>query len=287
MFVTLKEVLAKANSNHFAVPAFNVSSSMLLRAVIEASEENSSPVIIAIHPNELKFVRDSFVDAVRNEAERTRVPVCIHLDHGSTFEQCMHAISCGFSSVMIDASTLSFEENIATTVKVTEAAHAAGVSVEAEIGTIGATGNGGEAGTDNIIYSDPNDVKTFIDATGIDALAIAIGTAHGIYPKGKQPKLRMDILQEIRRLTDLPLVLHGGSDNPDSEISEAVKLGVSKVNISSDIKRAFYIKCREILTDNTLREPCDIYPECIEATKLVCNHKIKLFGADGKAELYR
>ncbi len=286
MLVTLKEILSVANENGFAVPAFNVSSDMLLQAVMESSIEHASPVIIAIHPNELKFVRDSFIAAVRDEAHSASIPVSIHLDHGATFEQVMHAIGCGFTSVMIDASTQSFEENIALTKKVTEAAHAAGVSVEAELGTIGATGNGGEAGTDDIIYSNPDDVKAFVAATNIDALAVAIGTAHGIYPKGKRPELRMDILSAIRKLTKLPLVLHGGSDNPDSEIREAVKLGISKVNISSDTKKAFYLKCREVLGDIALREPCDIYPACIDTTKEVCANKIKLFGAEHKAKLY-
>lgn len=286
MLVTLKEILAVANENGFAVPAFNVSSNMLLTAVMESCIEHHSPVIIAIHPDELKFVQDTFVSMVRAEAYRASIPVSIHLDHGSSFEQCMHAIACGFTSVMIDASTSSFEENVMITKKVVEAAHAAGASVEAELGTIGATGNGGEAGTDNIIYSNPADVDRFIKATGIDALAIAIGTAHGIYPKGKRPELRMDILMKIRELTKLPLVLHGGSDNPDSEIREAVKLGVSKINISSDIKKAFYLKCREILKDMSLREPNAIYPNCIEETKKVCALKINLFGAEGKAALY-
>lgn len=286
MLVTLKEILAVANENGFAVPAFNVSSSMLLNTVMESCIEHNSPVIIAIHPDELSFVRDSFVAMVREEANKAKIPVCIHLDHGASFEQCMHAISCGFTSVMIDASTASFEDNIAVTKKVTEAAHAAGVSVEAELGTIGATGNGGEAGTDNIIYSNPDDVKAFIEATGIDALAIAIGTAHGIYPKGKRPALRLDILEKIRELTKLPLVLHGGSDNPDEEIRAAVKMGVSKVNISSDTKKVFYLKCREILQDMTLREPNAIYPECIKETKKVCAFKINLFGSEGKADLY-
>ena len=284
MLMNMKEMLCVAQKEHFAVPAFNVSSSMILKGVMEACEEKHAPVIIAIHPDELSFVGDSFVAAVREEAHTASVPVCIH---GASFAQVIRAIACGFTSVMIDSSTTSFDDNIAITKKVVEAAHAVNVSVEAELGTIGATGNGGEAGTDNIIYTNPDDVVRFVEATNVDTLAIAIGTAHGLYPKTKKPKLRLDLLKEIVGKTSVPLVLHGGSDNPDEEIAEAVRLGVAKINISSDIKSAFYKKCREVLEDTTLREPNAIYPECIDAMKQVIYHKIELFNDGDKARYYR
>ncbi|MBC6721356.1 ketose-bisphosphate aldolase [Treponema sp. Marseille-Q4130] len=287
MLMNMKEMLCVAQKEHFAVPAFNVSSSMILKGIMEACEEKHAPVIIAIHPDELSFVGDSFVAAVREEAHKASVPVCIHLDHGASFAQVIRAIACGFTSVMIDSSTTSFDDNIAITKKVVEAAHAVSVSVEAELGTIGATGNGGEAGTDNIIYTDPDDVVRFVEATNVDTLAIAIGTAHGLYPKTKKPKLRLDLLKEIVGKTSVPLVLHGGSDNPDEEIAEAVRLGVAKINISSDIKSAFYRKCREVLEDTTLREPNAIYPACIDAMKQVIYHKIELFNDGDKARYYR
>ena len=287
MLMNMKEMLCVAQKEHFAVPAFNVSSSMILKGVMEACEEKHAPVIIAIHPDELSFVGDSFVAAVRKEAHKAPVPVCIHLDHGASFAQVIRAIACGFTSVMIDSSTTSFDDNIAITKKVVEAAHAVNVSVEAELGTIGATGNGGEAGTDNIIYTNPDDVVRFVEATNVDTLAIAIGTAHGLYPKTKKPKLRLDLLKEIVGKTSVPLVLHGGSDNPDEEIAEAVRLGVAKINISSDIKSAFYKKCREVLEDTTLREPNAIYPACIGAMKQVIYHKIELFNDGDKARYYR
>ncbi len=287
MLVNIRTILAPAKENGFAVPAFNVSSSMLLRGVIEGCEEKGSPVIVAIHPDELSFVMNSFTASVLEEAHRAFLPVCLHLDHGATYNQVVNAIRCGFTSVMIDSSTASFDENIALTRKVVEVAHAAGVTVEAELGTIGATGNGGEAGTDDIIYTNPSDVEVFVEKTGIDALAVAIGTAHGLYPKGKKPALRLDLIKEIRKLVDIPLVLHGGSDNPDWEIREAIKLGISKVNISSDIKAAFYRKCREVLRDETLREPNAIYPPCIAAMKQVVHQKIDLFGSEGGVIYYR
>jgi fructose-bisphosphate aldolase class II len=286
MLVTMKEILEVAQKNKFAVPAFNTSSSMILKGVMEACEEKQAPVIIAIHPDELSFTNESFIAMVREEAHKASIPVCIHLDHGSSFKQIVRAIACGFTSVMIDSSTSSFEENIEITRKIVELAHAAGVSVEAELGTIGATGNGGEAGTEDIIFTNPDDVEAFVAATDVDTLAIAIGTAHGIYPKDKKPHLKLDLLKEIIGRTTIPLVLHGGSDNPDEEIASAVALGVSKINISSDIKTAFYNTCREVLKNLSLREPNAIYPPCIKAMKQVIYQKIDLFNDANKAHLY-
>ena len=287
MLMNMKELLAVANEHHFAVPAFNMSSNMILKGVIEACEEKQAPVIIAIHPDELSFLTDDFMPAVREAAMRTSIPVVIHLDHGATFEQICHAIRVGFTSVMIDASLKSFEDNIAITKKVIEVAHPLNVSVESELGTIGTTGNGESEGTSKIIYTRPEDVKEFLERTGVDTLAIAIGTSHGIYPKDMTPKLRIDILQEIKKLVDIPLVLHGGSANPDEEISAAVKNGISKINISSDIKEAFYRKCRDVLNDPVIREPNAIYPPCIEAMKKVIYQKIDLFNDADKAKLYK
>ena len=287
MLMNMKDLLAVAHTNNFAVPAFNTSSNMLLNGVIEASEEKSSPLIIAIHPDELAFVRPSFVKAVIEEAIKATIPVCIHLDHGSSVGQIMEAIRCGFTSVMIDASTLPLEQNIAICKQVVELAHLVNVSVEGELGTIGTTGPEAEAGTEEIIYVNPDDVVTFVEATGVDTLAVAIGTAHGIYPKDKKPELKLNLLKEITSRVDIPLVLHGGSANPDHEIATAVKLGINKINISADIKDAFYQKCREVLSDPVLREPNSIYPPCIEAMKKVARYKIDLFNAAGKAALYQ
>jgi len=286
MLMNMRDLLAVAHANHFAVPAFNISSNMLLSGIIEVSEEAFSPVILAIHPDELAFVRPSFVKAAIEETIKANVPVCIHLDHGSSLKQIMEAIQYGFTSVMIDASRLPLEENIAITRKVVELAHLVNVSVEGELGTIGTTGPEAEAGTEEIIYVNPDDVEIFVRATEVDTLAVAIGTAHGLYPKDMKPELRLDLLTEITSRVDIPLVLHGGSANPDEEIAMAVKLGINKINISSDIKDAFYQKCREVLKDPVLREPLAIYPPCIEAMKRVARHKIDLFDATGKAALY-
>lgn len=286
MLLNMKDLLAVAHANHFAVPAFNTSSNMLLNGAIEASEEKSSPLIIAIHPDELSFVRTSFVKAVIDEAIKATIPVCIHLDHGTSLAQIMEAIRCGFTSVMMDASLLPLEQNIGICKKVVELAHSVNVSVEGELGTIGTTGPEAEAGTEEIIYVNPDDVVTFVEGTGVDTLAVAIGTAHGIYPKDKKPELKLDLLKEITARVDIPLVLHGGSANSDEEIAMAVKLGINKINISADIKHAFYQKCREVLADPLIREPNSIYPLCIAAMKKVACYKIDLFNATGKAALY-
>ena len=150
----------------------------------------------------------------------------------------------------------------------------------AELGTIG-TMEGNE-----IHYTQPDEAKAFVEATGVDTLAVAIGTRHGLYPKGLTPHLELGLLRELREAVEIPLVLHGGSDNPDSEIEQACLIGISKINISSDIKKAFYVKCREVLADESLREPNAIYPPCIEEMKKVMRHKFRLFHADGKAALY-
>ena len=287
MLMNMKDLLAVANEHNFAVPAFNVSSNMILKGVMHTGEEMQAPVIIAIHPDELEFVEDSFVKAVIEEAHKATVPVCVHLDHGSKFEQVLRAIQDGFTSVMIDGAHLSLEDNIAITKKVVEVAHPVNVSVEAELGTIGTADDYGEAGSKEIIYTEVDDAVKFIKETDIDCLAIAIGTAHGLYPKDKKPELALDRLQEIKAAVSIPLVLHGGSGNPDDEIAKSVKLGVNKINISSDIKDAFYQECRKVLQDQAIREPMFIYPKCIEAMNEVIRHKINLFDDADKVKFYK
>ena len=287
MLMNMKELLAVANEHNFAVPAFNVSDWSMFKGLMEITEELNAPIIIAIHPDELKHIGPEFLKGVIERLHKSTVPSVIHLDHGASYEQVLNAIQNGFTSVMLDGSSLPFEENVAACKKVVDAAHAVNVSVEGELGTIGTADNFGEAGSAVIKYTDADDAKKFIEESGVDCLAIAIGTCHGIYPKGVDPKLRLDILKEIKaKVPSTPLVLHGGSANPDSEIGESVTLGVNKINISSDIKVAYFEKMREILQDKNVREPNVIQPACIDALKEVAAHKIKLFQADGKAALY-
>lgn len=270
MLMNMKDLLKVAQENHFAVPAFNIGSDQLLKAVMKKVNELKSPVILEMSPDEFEFVGYGQIQAMIYEASKTDVPVVIHLDHGDKYETVVKAIQAGMTSVMIDASKLPYEENVAITKKVVETAHIANVSVESELGTIGTTGNSIEGGTEGVIYTVPVEAKQFIEDTGIDTFAVAIGTAHGIYPKDMKPKLRIDILNEITEEVKVPLVLHGGSSNKDDEIAAAVKNGICKINISSDIKVAFYNKCREVLNNNPdYREPLQIYPECMEVSAIV------------------
>lgn len=280
MLYNMKDLLEPTLTHHFAIPAFNTGESMTVTAAMEVAEELNAPVIIEIHPAELAFAKDYFLPSVIAAANNASVPVCIHLDHGANMDEIVKAISLGFTSVMIDGSHLPFEENVAQTKKIVEIAHAANVSVEAELGTIG-TMEGNQ-----IIYTDPADAKRFVEETGVDTLAIAIGTRHGLYPKGLIPKIELELLKEIRKAVSIPLVLHGGSNNPDDEIEQACLTGVSKLNISSDIKSAFYKKCREVLQDQSLLEPNVIFPPCIEEMKKVMRQKMDLFHTTGKAEVY-
>lgn len=287
MLLNMNQLLEVAKENHFAVGAFNISDSNLFRTVVEAAEENDSPAIIAVHPTELEYSKDEFFQYVVERVKNSPVPFVVHMDHGDSLASILRAIHCGFSSVMIDGSLLPFEENIKVTKEVVDICHKIGVSVEGELGTIGSTGTSVEGGVTEVIYTDPADAKRFVEETGIDTLAVAIGTAHGIYPKGIKPKLRMDVLESIKEVVAIPLVLHGGSANPDEEIAQAVKIGIQKVNISSDYKYAYYKKCREILANTEWWDPNVINPECVEAAKEVIKFKMNLFNSIGKAKLYR
>jgi len=282
--MNMRDLLAVANKNYFAVPAFNISDYNMFNGIMEASEEKNAPVIIAIHPDELSHTTPEMVQGIRERIQSSPIPAVIHLDHGGSFEQVIAAIRAGFTSVMIDASTEPYETNVATCQKVCEAAHAVDVSVEGELGTIGNI-DSAEGGSE-ILYTDPQQAKDFVEKTGVDCLAIAIGTSHGIYPKDMKPELKIDILDDIKKIVDAPLVLHGGSSNDDAEIAKSVEHGVNKINISSDIKAAYYKKMREVLQDEGLREPNQIQPPCLEAMKEVAFDKIQLFKADGKASLY-
>ncbi|MCC0629163.1 MULTISPECIES: ketose-bisphosphate aldolase [unclassified Clostridioides] len=287
MLINMKEMLKVAQENQFAVPAFNIGSGQILKAVVQSANEKKAPVILAIHPNELSFLGDSFVASCIEEANKSKIPMVIHLDHGANKEQILRAIRCGFTSVMIDGSHLPYEENVAISREVVEIAKGLNVSVEGELGTIGTTGTSGEGGSDEIIYTNPQLARDFVEKTGVDTLAIAIGTAHGIYPKEFKPELRLDLLKEIKEVVDIPLVLHGGSSNPDEEIAQAVKLGVCKVNISSDVKSAYYKKYREVLEQNpSLYEPDAIYPQCIETAREVIEFKMNLFNDIDKLKCF-
>ena len=286
MLLSGKDLLGVANKHYFAIPAFNISDYAMMKGIFEISEEKQSPVIIAIHPDELSHTGAGILPSVLHWAHHATVPVTVHLDHGTTYDHILKGIQAGFNSAMIDGSMLSFEDNVAITQQVVATARVVGLSVEGELGTIGKGDEEAEAGTSSVIYTKPDDAVRFVEETGVDSLAIAIGTFHGLYPKGMKPELKLDLLSEIKDRVSLPLVLHGGSNNADEEIAEAVKRGINKINISSDIKVAYHDEMRKVLEDPSVREPNTIQPRCIAAMKKVAAQKIDLFQTAGKASLY-
>jgi len=287
MLTTGKAILDVANEHSFAVPAFNISDWAMFRGIVEISEETNAPLIVAIHPDEVRHIGPEMIRGIVERAHSASVPIAIHWDHGAAYEEILQAIQYGFTSVMIDGSLKPFEENLALTKKVTDSAHVVGVSVEGELGTIGGNDSYAEAGAAEIIYTDPDDAVTFVEQTGVDSLAIAIGTFHGLYPAHLKPELKLGLLKEIKSRVPIPLVLHGGSGNPDDEIREAARIGINKINISTDIKVAYHDKMREVLGDDPkVREPNAIQPACIRAMQAVAAQKIELFGAAGKGSLY-
>lgn len=287
MLIGMKEMLTVAKENHFAVGAFNATQSELLRAVVEEAEATDTPAIIEVSFGEFSFATPDFYAYARERLGNSRVPFVLHLDHGHSLEECMRVMRAGFTSVMIDGSMLSYEENVEQTRRVVELAHMVGVDVEAEIGTIGKIDNSSdEGGATDITYTDPQDVVDFIGKTGADSLAVAIGTAHGLYPKGFGPKLRLDILEEIVKVSPVPLVLHGGSGNPDDEVRRACEIGIQKVNISSDFKHAFFQAVGKMIATGEI-VPVKVLTPGIEAARKVIAHKMDVFGSVGKAACYR
>ncbi|GMA33204.1 ketose-bisphosphate aldolase [Litorihabitans aurantiacus] len=286
MLFTGSDIVGTAYERGFAVPAYNISDFGMLTAVLAASEEVGSPVILLIHPDDWEFVGDHFLASVFAMARSASVPVAVKLDHGATVEQAAAALRHDFTSVMIDGSLLPFEQNVALTHKVVQMAHLVGVSVEGEIGTIGPRDPRSLAEMQDFVFADPAQAKEFVDDTGVDMLAVAVGTAHGVYPPGFVPELKLDLIERITDAVRIPLVLHGGSGAVDSEVSEAVKRGVAKVNISADMKTAYYAKLREVLADPAQREPLDICPPALAVVRDVVRHKAEVLGAVGGADDY-
>ena len=214
--------------------------------------------------------------------------MAIHVDHGATLGDCVRGIHNGYTSVMIDASAKSWDDNVALTKQVVDVAHSVGVSVEAELGTIGSNELSTEGtGVNTILYTDPEDAKKFVSLTGVDTLAVAIGTRHGHYSHVEKPELRIDLLEKIHEAVDIPLVLHGGSDNKDEEIKKTYLHGVAKINLSTDMKTAFFTQLRKNLDDNPdAYEPDQLMPSARKAAQDIVEHKMDLFNSTGKADLY-
>ncbi|KYG90207.1 class II fructose-bisphosphate aldolase [Metasolibacillus sp. FSL H7-0170] len=281
--VSMKEMLIKAKAEGYAVGQFNINNLEFTQAILQAAQEENSPVILGVSEGAGKYM-GGFIAVVHMvkgliESYKITVPVAIHLDHGSSFEKCKEAIDAGFTSVMIDASHHPFDENVSTTKAVVEYAHAKGVSVEAELGTVGGEEDGVIGG---IIYADPAECKRLVEATNIDCLAPALGSVHGPY-KG-EPNLGFTEMEEISKLADLPLVLHGGTGIPTKDIQRSISLGTAKINVNTENQIAATKAIREVLANDTkVYDPRKYLTPAREAIKTTVVGKMREFGSSQKA----
>ncbi|WP_243297653.1 class II fructose-bisphosphate aldolase [Bacillus litorisediminis] len=282
--VSMKEMLIKAKNEGYAVGQFNVNNLEFTQAILQAAQEENSPVICGVSEGAARYMGGfkTVVGMITNlmEEYKITVPVAIHLDHGSSFEMCAKAIHAGFTSVMIDASHHPFEENVAITSKVVELAHIHGVSVEAELGTVG--GQEDDVVADGVIYADPNECRELVKRTGIDCLAPALGSVHGPY-KG-EPNLGFKEMEEIGNTTGLPLVLHGGTGIPTKDIQKAISLGTAKINVNTENQIASAKVVRKVLEEKPeLYDPRKYLGPARDAIKETVKGKMREFGSSNKA----
>lgn len=280
--VTTKEMLLRAQAGHYAVGAFNVENMEMVMAVVQAAEESRAPVIMQTTPSTVKYAGlDYYLAMAKAAAERATVPVAMHLDHGDSFELAMQALRTGYTSIMIDGSHDSFEDNIALTRRVTDACAPSGVPVEAELGKVGGKEDDLEGGDGNP-FTDPQQAKEFVERTGVDSLAVAIGTAHGLY-KGV-PKLDFDRLSAIRELVSIPLVLHGASGVPDEAVRESIRRSICKVNFATELRIAFSDGVKKYLAEDPdafdPKKYCKVGRANVVA---LVKEKIALCGSNGQA----
>jgi fructose-bisphosphate aldolase class II len=304
MLVTNKDLMSPAMQKAYAVGAFNISNLESLLAVVEAATEEKSPAIVAVTPSSIKYAGLTYIGKmVKTAAESAPVPISLHLDHGKDMETISKCIDIGFTSVMIDGSHLKFEENIALTKHVVDLAHPKGISVEAELGRLA----GVEESTveeKEAVLTDPDAAEEFVERTGVDALAVAIGTSHGAYKFKGEPKLDFERLKLIREKVSGLLVLHGASSVPsriiekaikygaelggakgipEEHIQKAISLGITKINIDTDLRLAFTAATREFLVKSPkVFDPRKILGSAKEAMKEVVKSKMRLFGSSGK-----
>jgi fructose-bisphosphate aldolase class II len=305
MLFTNKDLLLSAKREAYAVGAFNINNLESFLAVVEAAVEEKSPVIVAVTPSAIKYAGLAYLaKIVKTAAESVSVPMSLHLDHGEDFETVSKCVDAGFTSVMIDGSHLSFEENVALTRRVVDLAHSKGVSVEAELGRLAGVEEKTVEERESVL-TDPNEAEEFVRRTDVDALAVSIGTSHGAYKFKGEPKLDFERLRLIREKVDVPLVLHGASSVPswiiekaakygaelvgakgipEEHIKMAVSLGITKINIDTDLRLAFTATVREVLANSPKEfDPRKILGPAKEAMKGVVKSKMRLFGSSGKA----
>lgn len=281
--VSTIDLLRNAEAGGYAVGAFNCNNMEMVQSIVAAAEAENAPVIIQASQGAIKYAGlDYIVGLTKIAANKSRAPIALHLDHGTSFEQCIQCILAGFNSVMIDSSKLPLEENISLTNKVLRVARVVGVPVEAELGKIGGTEDDIVVSEREAFFTDPLEAKEFVQSTGVDFLAVAIGTAHGRY-KGI-PQLNFELLKKIRALINVPIVLHGSSGVPDIAIREAISLGVSKVNIDTNIREAFVEAARKAIHNRPKEiDPRKFLGPARDAATDLIREKIRLFGSSGKA----
>ncbi|WP_134683396.1 class II fructose-1,6-bisphosphate aldolase [Brevibacillus migulae] len=281
--VPMTAFLEDAKKNKYAVGQFNLNNLEFTQAITEAAKAEKSPVIFGVSEGAMKYMGIEYTVAMaKAAAESAGIPIALHLDHGSSFEVVMKCIRAGFSSVMFDGSHHPFEENIRLTKQVVEAAHAVGVSVEGELGTIGGVEDDLDVAEEDAALAKPEEAIRFWQETKVDYMAIAVGTAHGMY-KG-EPKIHFDIIEEVAKNIDAPIVLHGGSGVPDEAIREAIKRGVGKINVNTENQ----VACTETIRKVLAEKPNEIDPRkylgpAREAIKQTVIEKIRLFGSSNRA----
>ena len=280
--MTTKQILKKAQEEHYAVGAFNVENMEMVMAVISAAEEMNAPVIMQTTPSTVSYAGlDYFLANVKVAASRANVPVAIHLDHGSSFELASQAFRTGYTSIMIDGSHGDFESNVKLSKSVVDMCKSSGIAVEAVLGKVGGKEDDLDGG-DGDIYTDPLEAKEFVERTGVDSLAIAIGTAHGMY-KG-EPKLDLDRLSAIREVVSVPLVLHGGSGIPDSKVQEAIRRGICKVNYATELRIAYTDGIKKYLSENPdAIDPKKYNKAGFDEVKKFVKEKMRVCGCENKA----
>jgi tagatose 1,6-diphosphate aldolase GatY/KbaY len=279
--VTSEQMLLNAQKGGYAVGAFNVENMEMVMAVIAAAEELNAPVMLQTTPSTVKYAGlDLYYANVAAAAKNAKVPVAMHLDHGSSFELAMQALRCGYTSIMIDGSHSVFEENIAVTKRVVDACAPSKIPVEAELGKVGGKeddldgGNGG--------FTDPLEAKEFVELTGVSSLAVAIGTAHGLY--SGVPKLDLDRLKEIKKVVSIPLVLHGASGLSDEAVRESIELGICKVNFATELRIAYSDGIKKVLADNPdTFDPKKYGAAGMENVKQLVMNRMKVCGCENKA----
>ncbi len=282
MIVNLNDVLKTAQKDHYAVGLFNAVNLEMTNAIMNAAEKLNAPVIMGTAEILLGAANLAECAAmVKARAERSKIPVVLHYDHGLTFEKCLEAIDLGFTSVMYDCSTLSYEENVSNVAKMVKIAHKKGVTVEGELGHVGDNEGAGKLTKPSDYYTDPEQAADFVKRTGVDALAVAVGNAHGDYRF--PPKLDFDRISQIASAVDVPLVLHGGSGLSDEDFREAIRRGIAKVNIFTDISKAQLRGMQEGVR-NGVTNAFDLTPYEVRAIESVVEEKMHLFSCVDKED---